>query len=114
MLCGVVHAYRVAGDGELRAEYVALGELSLAGPAAGHAERPAVFGAQVGESGERSGLLPVSLPQNPQSPRPPRFKRCECPRAYLPEDIQRSHKARSDGFWRVYRPTWWIGRQFRR
>lgn len=31
MLRDVLHAYRVASDEELRAEYVALGELSLAG-----------------------------------------------------------------------------------
>ena len=92
MLHGVLHAYRVAGDEELRAGYVVLGELSLAGLAALHAERPAVFGAQVGESGERSGLLAVPLPQNPKSPNPSRFRRSECPRAHLPEDIQRSHK----------------------
>jgi len=69
----VPHAYRVAGDEELRAGCVGPDESSPAGLAALHAERPAVFGAQVGESAERSGL--PSVPPNPNPPKQRRSKR---------------------------------------
>jgi len=52
--------------GEVRVRCVALGGLSLAGPAGRHAKALGEFDAQLGESVEQSGLSAV-----PQHPNPP-------------------------------------------